>query len=616
MLVIRAVSLLPFAAAVLAAFLAVSSLRLATRGNRMGVFFLLLNLATTLWLFFYAVELNLDLPVVLDIMPIGSSAYFIYVLEILGLAAAPVYWFLFAAAFAGKRTWIQGWRLWLAQAPLLYTVLVAATNPVHQLFVSQPTPGGPADYGPLAIPNLIATFVLVAWGTALLVRTVWRPGTQMRRQQAVILAFAAIMPFLGGIAWALRHVLGLPIAVHPVPILFALLNSVLLYQVFHSGLAELVPVAALQAFKTMSDAALAISEESVLVALNPAAEKLLPGIEPGIFVRDIDSPIARAITGHIASKAEHAEFELSVGNRILWGRFRRTLNRQGAVVGCTVLMTDVTELREAQAQLEDLNHQLRHRVRQLDVAHSRAEDRGAQLALTVQKLEEASQAKSRFLANVSHELRTPLNAIIGFSGLMIDGLTGDLTDEQRRQIGMINSSGRRLLGLIGDILDLSRIEAGRVEVRIGRVDVRKLLESVVVQSGAMCSDKGLYLNVEIPDGDVTVRSDATRLEQILVNLVVNAIKYTETGGVTVAVVPYENRLELTVSDTGLGIPPDSLERVFEEFERVEAIERTSESGVGLGLSISKKLADLIGARIDVESRLSEGSVFTISLPWS
>ncbi|MDO9107736.1 MAG: ATP-binding protein [Coriobacteriia bacterium] len=131
----------------------------------------------------------------------------------------------------------------------------------------------------------------------------------------------------------------------------------------------------------------------------------------------------------------------------------------------------------------------------------------------------------------------------------------------------------------------------------------------------MCSDKGLYLKVEIPDGDITLHSDATRLEQILLNLVVNAIKYTRTGGMTIAAVPDENHLELTVSDTGVGIPADSLDRVFEEFERIEVLGRPSESGVGLGLSISKKLADLIGGRIDVESKIGQGSVFTIVLPW-
>ncbi len=615
MLVISRVSLLPFAAAALAAFLAASSWRLVKRGNRMGIFFFLLNLATMLWSLFYAVELNLDLPVVLDVVPIGSQAYFVYVLEILGLSAAPVYWFLFSAEFARKASWTRGWRLWLAHLPLVYTFAVAVTNPLHELYVTQANDGA-VGYGPLAFPSLLATFILVGWGTWLLIGSLARPGTQLKQRQALILGIAAVLPFLGGLAWALRHVLGLPLTVHPVPLLFALLNSVLLWQVFRTGFADIVPVAALQAFRTMSDAAIVISEDRLIAAMNPSAEKLLPGVEPGVLLESVDSPVARKVVEYIETHADHADFELSLGGCIYWGRFRRTLDRRGSTVGYTVLMTDVTELRDTQAQLEDLNLQLRHRVRQLDLAHAKAEERGAQLAKTVRQLEEASQAKSRFLANVSHELRTPLNAIIGFSGIMLDGLAGDLSDEQYRQIEMINSSGRRLLGLIGDILDLSRIEAGRIEIRAGRVDIRQTLESVMAQSSALSEEKGLSLTAKLPDQDITLLTDPGRLEQILINLVVNAIKYTDTGGVEIEVIPRGHHLEMRVADSGVGIPADALDRVFLEFEQVAGIDGSQRPGVGLGLSISQKIAELLGGRIEVESVVGKGSVFTLTLPWS
>lgn len=615
MLVISRVSLIPFAAALLSLFLAASSWRLVRRGNLMGLFFFLLNVATMMWSFFYAIELNLKLPVILDVVPFGTWAYLAYVLQIVGLAAAPVYWFLFAAAFARKSDWVHGWRMGLAHLPLFYTVVVTATNPMHQLYVSQDAPGGAVAYGPLAFPSLAATFVLVGWGTWLIVATVWSPSSLVKRRQAVILGIAAALPLLGGLAWALRHVLGLPLSVHPVPVLFTLLNSVLLYQVFRVGFADIVPVAALQAFRTMGDAAIVSSHERVVLALNPAAEKLLPGVEPGMPLAEIDSPLVRRILEFIAEDDTHRDFEISLGGCVYWARFRPTLDRHNTPVAYTVLLTDVTELREAQAALEDLNLQLRHRVRQLDVAHARAEERGAKLFRTVRQLEEASQAKSRFLANVSHELRTPLNAIIGFSGIMLDGLAGDLSDEQYRQIEMINSSGRRLLGLIGDIMDLSRIEAGRVEIRRGRVDVRETLESVLAQSSAMSIDKGLYLRAELPDQDVTLLTDAARLEQILLNLVVNAIKYTDKGGVTIEAIPFGHHLELRVTDSGVGIPDDALDRVFMEFEQVDMRDSVGRSGVGLGLSISQKLAELLGGHIEVESEVGTGSTFTLTLPW-
>lgn len=615
MLVISHVSLLPIAAACLSAFLAVSSFAIARSGNRMGVFFFLLNIATTLWAFFYAVELNLHTPVVLDLMPVGSGAYWVYLLEILGLAAAPVYWFLFAAAFARKKTWIEGWRLYLAHAPLVYTFAIAAVNPILQLFVTQSGPGAEVGYGPLAYPSLIATFVLVGWGTWLLIGAVRAPATAFRRRQATVLGVASVLPFLGGLAWALRHTLSLPLSVHPVPMLFALLNSVLLWQVFRAGFADIVPVAALQAFRTMSDAAIVVSEELELVALNPAAQALMPGVQPGVMLRDVDSPVARLVQAHLVPEGEHADFEFSLSGAVYWARLRRTLDRRGLPVGHTVLMTDVTELRETQAQLEDVNRQLRDRIRQLDIAHDKAEERGAQLAITVQSLEEASTAKSRFLANVSHEFRTPLNAIIGFSGLMLDGLAGGLTEEQTRQVEMINTSGRRLLGMISDLMDLSKIEAGRIDVLTDAVDVPRLLEAVFMESEAIAADKGLRLRVIVPDAPMPLKTDGAKLEQILVNLVVNAIKYTDVGEVLVEAAPRHDALEIRVSDTGVGIAPEDIDRVFIEFEQATQQDGLTRPGAGLGLAISRRFADLLGGTIEVESVLGQGSTFTLTLPW-
>ena len=152
-MLITAISLLPLSAALLSASLAWVAWRELRRGNRIVLFFLFLNIATFLWSACYAIELNLTSPVVLDVSPIGSAPYFLFVIEMLGIAGAPTYWFLFCAAYARKSRWVKGWRLWLVHVPVIYTFAVTATNPLHQLFVSQSAPGAPSGYGLLAIPH-------------------------------------------------------------------------------------------------------------------------------------------------------------------------------------------------------------------------------------------------------------------------------------------------------------------------------------------------------------------------------------------------------------------------------------------------------------------------------
>jgi len=234
-------------------------------------------------------------------------------------------------------------------------------------------------------------------------------------------------------------------------------------------------------------------------------------------------------------------------------------------------------------------------------------------------LERASQAKDNFLASMSHELRTPLNAIIGFTGTMLMKLPGPLNGEQEHQLRLVQTSGRHLLAIINDLLDLAKIESGRVQITLEPVDCRRVIEEVVQSLQPLAEGKGLTLRVETFDGSVIANADRRALGQILINLVNNAIKFTETGEIRLSLIPAasgQGALRITVRDSGPGIPEADLARIFRAFERSAASAKANDEGTGLGLHISLKLAELLNGTITVDSVVGVGSTFTVTLAGS
>jgi protein-histidine pros-kinase len=234
------------------------------------------------------------------------------------------------------------------------------------------------------------------------------------------------------------------------------------------------------------------------------------------------------------------------------------------------------------------------------------------------ELANAMQAKDRFLATMSHELRTPLNAIIGFTGTLLMKLPGPLNADQEKQLKTVQASGRHLLALINDLLDLAKIEAGKVELQIEPADCRGLLEETVAALRPLAETKGLDLRVEMPAGAIPINTDRRALSQILLNLIGNAIKFTEQGSVRVGlgrgVHDGRKAVEFTVTDTGIGIRPDDHPRLFAAFSQVDASKRAPQEGSGLGLHLSQKLAGALGGRIEFRSEYGAGSTFTLLLP--
>lgn len=227
---------------------------------------------------------------------------------------------------------------------------------------------------------------------------------------------------------------------------------------------------------------------------------------------------------------------------------------------------------------------------------------------------ESDHLKSAFLATMSHELRTPLNSIIGFTGVMLQGLTGDLTEEQDKQLGMIQNSARHLLELINDVLDISKIEAEQIEITLKEFDFPKLVTKVVESVRPLAEKKTISLSTNLPSMVGSIISDQRRVEQVMINLLNNAIKFTDEGEVRLDGELKGNTLRISVKDTGIGIKPEDMDKLFEKFSQIETGLNRTREGTGLGLSISKKLIEMLGGKIWVESKWGVGSTFGFSLP--
>ena len=238
----------------------------------------------------------------------------------------------------------------------------------------------------------------------------------------------------------------------------------------------------------------------------------------------------------------------------------------------------------------------------------------AELAIAKERAEAADRLKSAFLAAVSHELRTPLNSIIGFTGITLQGLAGPLNDEQAKQLGMVQKSARHLLNLINDILDISKIEAGEVKITPEPFDVRESIEKMMETMTPLAEEKGLALVTELAPEVGQITSDQRRVEQILINLVNNAVKFTDKGEARVHSEISDGWLVTRVTDTGIGIKPEDMGKLFQVFHQIDSGLTRRHEGTGLGLSICKKLVELLGGEIRAESEFGAGSTFTFTLP--
>ena len=320
--------------------------------------------------------------------------------------------------------------------------------------------------------------------------------------------------------------------------------------------------------------------------------------------------IARNLQRELALPGGHG-WTLEVAIESLQPAMARTLNwTTGAIV---ILLLAFLALREEvrARRFAAYSRDLELLSRDLLDANMRLEDRAQQIA-------EANRAKSRFLANVSHELRTPLNAIVGYNALALDGMYGDVPQPLRASHQRVQAAADHLLGLVNDVLDLSKIEVGRMDVELETVDLDGVLDGVATVVEPAAEAKGLRIDVVISRNLPRIETDPRHLRQILLNLVANAIKFTERGAVTIVAKSQGDDVTIAIEDTGVGIADSDLERIFEEFEQVRPSGRgdSMQRGTGLGLAIARKMSRLLGGDVVVSSQLGRGSCFTLTLPHS
>ena len=279
-------------------------------------------------------------------------------------------------------------------------------------------------------------------------------------------------------------------------------------------------------------------------------------------------------------------------------------SKREVLVGIYGAVQDITERKRAEEEIRQLNQDLEQRViertRELEIAKERAES--------------ADQLKSAFLATMSHELRTPLNSIIGFTGILLMGLVGSLNEEQEKQLNMVQDSSRHLLDLINDVLDISKIEAGQFELSSELFDVPTAIQRCVDKILPMAEKKGVALTAAVDSAVGQLLGDQRRMEQVLINLLNNAVKFTERGTVQLECGVEEGWVVTRVIDTGIGIRPEDVPNLFKPFRQIDTGLTRQYEGTGLGLSICKRLVEAMGGKIWVESEWGQGSCFTFTLP--
>jgi PAS domain S-box-containing protein len=325
------------------------------------------------------------------------------------------------------------------------------------------------------------------------------------------------------------------------------------------------------------------------------------------------------------------------------------LDKQGRIREILSIGTDISERKKAEEELRQLTQELEQRIirRTEDLQKSQQDlltivedlnQKTAELEQANLRLQDLDRLKSMFIASMSHELRTPLNSIIGFTGIILQGLTGDINPEQRKQLSIVKESARHLLALINDIIDLNKIEAGVAELSLEGFDLPTLVLEVKDSLEINAAPKALRFSTTLPES-LPIISDRRRIRQILVNLMGNAVKFTEEGtihlsakkvppsvlgaqsqkGITASPdTPKSGKrgdfLEISVADTGRGILEKDLDRLFKPFSQITSKDQPKQIGTGLGLYLSQKIAHLLGGEIQVESGAGKGSVFTLRIP--
>jgi PAS domain S-box-containing protein len=529
--------------------------------------------------------------------------------EYFGIVVVPVAWLAFALQYTGRERWLKPRTLALLALPSLLTLPLVWTNELHHLiWRTTNTVDGPgyvgwkAEYGLAFWVFTAYSYVLMLIGTALLLWTLFRAPKLYRGQAAGVL-IGSLFPWLSNLLYniGLNPLPGIELT----PLAFSITGVALAWAIFRWRLLDVGPVARDTVFESMDDGVIAFDAKYRIVDANSAACRIvgrthdeLIGQPATLIFAKYSDLIARyqrmpEVSEELVVGEGESQLVFQVRVTPLRGHWR-------APAGWLVVLRDMTSFRRDERALYQAK----------DAA------------------EAANQAKSAFLAVMSHEIRTPMNGVIGLADLLLDS---DLSLQQREFARIIRGSGDTLLRIIDDILDFSKIEADQLEIEARPFRLRECVESALDLVAAKASEKQIDLSCMI-DSDVpnAIVGDSTRLRQVLGNLLNNAVKFTERGEITVSVRAEDQGLRaetgadqlgpqssvlltFSVRDTGTGIPAERMDRLFRSFSQIDASIARQHGGTGLGLVISKRLVELMGGTMWVESRVDIGSTFHFTI---
>lgn len=550
-------------------------------------------MAAAVWSFGYTLELAAD---AIPVMTLWAK------IEYIGIAATPVIWAIYAWHYTGQESWLTRRKILVLSAIPITTVLLVFTNEWHGL-VWQTINAGELgnlvtfnpEYGWWFWIYISYAYLLLFVGSVILVRALWNMQEAYRSQIAVLL-LAALSPWISNFLFIAGFA-----SFDLTPLAFTISGGGFLLGMRRSNLFRIMPIARRVAVDNMADGLIVVDLESQIVDINPAAASLF------------DLPPEMIIGVSLQQFIQVRQFMEANPNVVIQSQENDTLNIEiAAPVDGQEHWYDLHI-----SPLYDQRRQLRGR---LIVLHDITQRKRVEQELTLARDQamRTNKFKTEFVARVSHELRTPLNAILGYAEMLQEGMYGEISEKQKLPTGRIIKSAHFLTRQVNDLLDVSKLEAGKLNISLHPFSPAELLERVQGQISSLAQKKGLTLVMEVAsDVPPLLSGDMSRLEQILLNLIGNALKFTKEGKVCTQIYRADSKhWGIKIQDTGQGIPEEVQEKIFEPFQ--QGYETASignlKSGTGLGLAIVKQLVGLMDGSIELQSTVEQGTTFTILFP--